>query len=139
MSCSPSGSSVHGILQARILEWVGMPSARGSSQQGSNQHLLGLLHWQADSLPLVPPRSPECHPGGQQRCTPMFTKDPFQDSMLLRMAKQWKLHTFSSVKFSPGIQGITDLLNSFLEMQKAFPNPAQHPKVSTLTLVPPDH
>ena len=29
---SPSGSSVHGILQARILEWVAMLSSRGSSQ-----------------------------------------------------------------------------------------------------------
>ena len=29
---SPSGSSVHGILQSRILEWVAMPSSRGSSQ-----------------------------------------------------------------------------------------------------------
>ena len=28
--CSPPGSSVHGILQARILEWVAMPSSRGS-------------------------------------------------------------------------------------------------------------
>ena len=28
----PPGSSVHGILQARILEWVAMPSSRGSSQ-----------------------------------------------------------------------------------------------------------
>ena len=31
MDCSPSGSSVYGILQARILEWVAMPSSRGSS------------------------------------------------------------------------------------------------------------
>ena len=31
MDCSPSGSSVHGILQARILEWVFRPSSRGSS------------------------------------------------------------------------------------------------------------
>ena len=30
--CSPPGSSVHGILQARILQWVAMPSSRGSSQ-----------------------------------------------------------------------------------------------------------
>ena len=30
--CSPPGSSVHGTLQARILEWVAMPSSRGSSQ-----------------------------------------------------------------------------------------------------------
>ena len=29
---APAGSSVHGILQARILEWVAMPSSRGSSQ-----------------------------------------------------------------------------------------------------------
>ena len=28
----PPGSSVRGILQARILEWVAMPSSRGSSQ-----------------------------------------------------------------------------------------------------------
>ena len=32
MDCSPPGSPVHRILQARILEWVAMPSSRGSSQ-----------------------------------------------------------------------------------------------------------
>ena len=32
MDCSPPGSSVHGIFQARILGWDAMPSARGSSQ-----------------------------------------------------------------------------------------------------------
>ena len=31
MDCRPPGSSVHGILQARILEWVAMPFSRGSS------------------------------------------------------------------------------------------------------------
>ena len=31
MDYSLPGSSVHGILQARILEWVAMPSSRGSS------------------------------------------------------------------------------------------------------------
>ena len=31
MYCSLSGASVHGILQARILEWIAMPSSRGSS------------------------------------------------------------------------------------------------------------
>ena len=31
MDCNPSGSSVHGILQARILEWVAFPFSRGSS------------------------------------------------------------------------------------------------------------
>ena len=32
MDCSPPGSSVHGILQARILEWVTIPLYMGSSQ-----------------------------------------------------------------------------------------------------------
>ena len=42
MDCSPQGSSVHGDSQARILEWVGMPSSRRIfPTQGSNP---GLLH-----------------------------------------------------------------------------------------------
>ena len=32
MDCSPPGSSVHGIFQARILEWIAIPFSRGSSQ-----------------------------------------------------------------------------------------------------------
>jgi len=32
MDCSPPGFSVHGILQARILEWVAIPFSRGTSQ-----------------------------------------------------------------------------------------------------------
>ena len=50
MDCSPPGSSVHGISQASILEWVAISFSRGSLQtQGSNPHL---LHLKADSLPL---------------------------------------------------------------------------------------
>ena len=32
VACSPLGSSVLGILQARILEWIAIPVSRGSSQ-----------------------------------------------------------------------------------------------------------
>ena len=32
MDCSPPGSSVHGILQTRIMEWVAIPFSRGFSQ-----------------------------------------------------------------------------------------------------------
>ena len=39
MDCSPPGSSVHGILQARILEWVAVPSSRGSSPPGDQIHV----------------------------------------------------------------------------------------------------
>ena len=52
MDCSPPGSSVHGIFQARILEWVVIPSSRIFPIQGSNPCLLHVLHWQVDSLPL---------------------------------------------------------------------------------------
>ena len=31
MNCNPPGSSIHGILQARILEWVAIPFSKGSS------------------------------------------------------------------------------------------------------------
>ena len=31
VDCSPPGSCVHGILQARVLEWVAIPFSRGSS------------------------------------------------------------------------------------------------------------
>ena len=49
MDCSPPGSSVHEILQARILEWVAISSSRGSSRLGLNSCIS--LHWLADSLP----------------------------------------------------------------------------------------
>ena len=42
MGCNPPGSSVHGILQARILEWVAMPFTRRSSLIRESK--LGLLH-----------------------------------------------------------------------------------------------
>ena len=57
MDCSPPGSSVHGIPQARILEWV----AQGIFlTQESNPCFLCLLHWQVGSLPLVPPGKHSC-------------------------------------------------------------------------------
>ena len=39
MGCSPPGSSVHGISQARILEWVAISSCRRSSQPGGQTHI----------------------------------------------------------------------------------------------------
>ena len=42
VECSPPGSSVHGILQARILKWVAIPFARGSSWPRDQAQ--GLLH-----------------------------------------------------------------------------------------------
>ena len=39
VDCSPPGSSVHGILQARILEWGAMPSSRGSARPTDWTHI----------------------------------------------------------------------------------------------------
>ena len=39
MDCSPPSSSIHGILQARILEWVAMPSSRRYSQPRDWTHI----------------------------------------------------------------------------------------------------
>ena len=54
MDCSPPGSSVHGISQARILECHFLLQGIFLSQ-GANLHF---LHWQADSLPLSHQESP---------------------------------------------------------------------------------
>ena len=44
MNCSPPESSAHGILQARILEWVAISPSWGLRDQTPH-----LLHWQEDS------------------------------------------------------------------------------------------
>ena len=56
---SPPGSAVHGILQARILGWVAIPTPEDLSDLEIELPFLGLLHWQVDSFPLVPPGKPQ--------------------------------------------------------------------------------
>ena len=58
MDYSPPGSYVHRILQARILEWIAMCSSRASSWPRYQTLISCLLHWQLDSLTLVPPGKP---------------------------------------------------------------------------------
>ena len=54
--CDPMGYTAHGILQARILEWVDFPFSRGSSQPGIEPRSPTL---QADSLPTGPQGKPK--------------------------------------------------------------------------------
>ena len=56
MACSPPGSAVHGILQARILEWIVTSFSRGPSQVKDGTPSPSL---QADSLPLSHQGSPQ--------------------------------------------------------------------------------
>ena len=61
VDCSSPCSSVHRFLQARILEWVAVPSSRGSSRPKDGTHVSWcVLHWHADSLPLAPPGKLAC-------------------------------------------------------------------------------
>jgi len=39
MDCSPTGSSIYGILQAKIVEWAAMPFSRGSSHSRDQTHI----------------------------------------------------------------------------------------------------
>ena len=55
MDCSPPGSSVHGILQAKILEWVAIPFSRGSSQ---SRYRTCVSYTIADSFMSEPPGKP---------------------------------------------------------------------------------
>jgi len=57
MDCSLPGSSVHGILQARILEWVGRCPGEGYLSKPGVEHRPSAL--QADSLPTEPPGKPK--------------------------------------------------------------------------------
>ena len=73
MNCSWPGSSVHVILQARILEWVCQFLHQGIfPTQGSNPHLLGLVYGQAGSVPLSSVWSVESH----SFCHPMDCSTP---------------------------------------------------------------
>ena len=64
MDCSPPGSSVHGILQERMLEWVSMPFSKGSSQsrdQMQVSHIAGgfFTVWAIREAPR--PQKSYCH------------------------------------------------------------------------------
>ena len=45
VGCGPPSSFVHGILQARILEWVAMPSSRGSSPPTLVSYVTCICRW----------------------------------------------------------------------------------------------
>ena len=57
--CSPPGSSVPGILQARILEWVAMPSSRRSSQTRHWTQVSCVSCIEGDFFTTEPPGKPQ--------------------------------------------------------------------------------
>ena len=83
MYCSPLGSPVHGILQARILNWVAIPFSRGLPEPGTEP---GFPVLQADSLPSEPPRNVH----GTIIFTLMAESQEEIRSLLLRVKGEWK-------------------------------------------------
>ena len=61
VDCSPQGSSVHGILQARMLEWVTMPSSRGSSRPRDQTPSPASPSLAGRFFITESPRKPPCH------------------------------------------------------------------------------
>jgi len=71
MNCSPLGSSVHGILQAKILEWVAIPFSRGSYWPRAITHISCVA---GGFFTTVPPGKPSPHlHTGVQWSTPLTT------------------------------------------------------------------
>ena len=64
MDCSLPGSSVHGILQARILEWGAISFSRGSSQPRDRTWSPAL---EADTLTSEPPGKPSIGEEGTRK------------------------------------------------------------------------
>ena len=60
VDCSLPGFSVHGILQARILEWVAMPSSRVSSQPRDQTSVSCISCTAGRFRTTKPPREPVC-------------------------------------------------------------------------------
>ena len=81
MDCILPGSSVHGISQARILQWV-VSSFRRYSQPRDRNCLLCLLHWQVDSLPLRHLGSPSVKLTTQLCGLPMAAGSPIVETTL---------------------------------------------------------
>ena len=125
MDCSPPGSSIHGILQARILEWVAISFSRGSSRTRdqtqvsriAGRHFKTLSHQgspanchMTQQIPLLSIHLKETRTE-RDTCTPMFIatlftiartwKQPRSPSADERIRKLWYIYTveyYSAIK-----------------------------------------
>ena len=106
MGCSPPGSSVHGISQTRILEWVSTPSSRDLPNSGTESASPVAPALQADSLPLSHWGSPQ---GGLHVAIGVIQKDSrislplLQAVSTLNTGDMWVLPTPDSLVISDSI------------------------------------
>ena len=117
MDCSPPVSSVHGLLQARMLEWVATPSSRGSSRP--RDRTCCLLHWQMSSLPLAPP---EKTTATQQPKTPHWIS--------MNGKYLWAPASSLSLVLPSGTRFLTVFLQSQWELSATVPHSFFSPHIS---------
>ena len=105
MDCSSPGSSVHGILQATVLEWVAISFSKGSSQPRDRTHISHvscftrqiLHHWATwdyicEMFRLLCDICPSCV---QLFCDPMDCSPPGSSVSGISQAKYWSGLSFS--------------------------------------------
>ena len=118
--CDPMDYTVHGILQARILEWGAFPFSRGSSQPRDRSQVSCITEsCNADSLPAEPQGKPKnTGAGSLSLLQQIFPTQELNQDLLYQLSYQGSPDfTFSSVQFSRSVS------NSLLpyELQHARP------------------
>ena len=101
MGCSLSGSSFHGILQARILEWVAMPCSRGSSWPRDQTHVSYVSCIGRQILPLAPPGKPiYIYIRASQVAQIVKNLPAMQETWIWSLGWEWLPVQYSSLKIS---------------------------------------
>ena len=96
MDCSPPGSSIHGIFQARILEWVAISFSRGSSQPRDGTHVSCidrqiLYYWATRETPSSNCQSWDCDLGVLTRVLVLLITT-WSGSQAKKMITRWERH-----------------------------------------------
>ena len=125
MDCSPPDSSVHGILQARILEWVAMASSRGSSRPRDRNHVSYISYIGRWTIL-------QCHLGspvwkGKKAISHVSTVPESSSSPSVLSGSASPRDEFSSVQFSHSV--ITDSLRPHESQHARPPCPSPTPGV----------
>ena len=79
MECSPQNSSVHGVLQARILEWVAIPFSRHLPDSAIEPRSPAL---QTNSLPSEPPGEPGLGCRDKENPAPALRSSTAEDTLM---------------------------------------------------------
>ena len=127
--CSLPGSPVHGILQARILEWVAMPSCRGSYWPRNRTCVSYVYpHWHVGSLPLAPPG--KCRHMYIRGWTPLLSTWICHNIVYQSATLQYKIKTLKNKTYSsPAVAEISKIQKEQIQwpVGKRPPSPAALP------------